>query len=543
MSDLAGRQEQAVTRTATSPAQAGGADVPPSPVAPEVVPGLAPRRRLRVWLVRLVPSLVPALLMGLISSRKMTNPVLSWDEIATVDVATRSTSQIWQLSHTIDAAVTPYYLFMHAWTAVFGISEWALRAPAWLAMAATAGLLGELGRRLLTPAAGLLGGLLFALIPNTSRYAQEARVYAITCMLFVLAALLLYRALDRPHAGNFVLYGASVALLGTSHLVALATLGGHAVIVGLHWHRTRRIRTVLAWVAATAGAALALAPLALASAGQMESQIGWIYGPITEGDLLAAPGKIVGSVGAAWLLVGLALLASWRSSRGVAELAALALMPVIVLATAAALGKPLWVPRYMLVAIPSLALLAAMGVVGLSTGVREAGGAARSSSGSGGLGRAGMARTLFVLVALTWASLPDQRALREVDSHNGGNYREAARTVAQQQQPGDVLLFEARKRDMRPGIYYYLRDDLGRPADFLLSQSAAEVGNLWPAEVEDPAARLREQRRVWFFVYGKPKNPTANRPDLAPALRSEFRVVKTWRMTSSTLVLYERVRP
>ena len=540
MSDLAGRPEHAATRTETAPAEARRRDVPPSPVRPDVAAGPAPRRWVRVRLSRLVPSLVPALLMALVSAWQLANPVLSWDEIATVDVATRTTSQIWRLSHTIDAAVTPYYLFMHAWTSVFGISEWALRAPAWLAMAATAGLIGELGRRVLSPATGLVGGLLFALVPNSSRYAQEARVYAIACMLFVLATLLLYRALDRPRARNFALYGVCVALLGTSHLVALATLGGHALMVGLHWHRTRQIRTALGWGAATAGAALALAPLALTGAGQMESQLGWIYGPPTFDDLLAAPAKVVGSAGAAWLLVGLALLATWRSSQRVAELAALAVLPVAVLAIAAWLGQPLWVPRYMLVAIPSLTLLAAMGVVGA---VGRVGEARRSSSESGGFGRAGVARTLLVLFALTWASLPDQRTLREVDSHNGGNYREAARTVSEQRQPGDVLLFEAGKRDMRPGIYHYLRDDPGRPADFLLSRSAAQVGDLRPVEVADPAATLQQQRRVWFFVYGRPRDPTANRPDLAPALRTEFRVRMTWRMASSTLVLYERVRP
>jgi hypothetical protein len=61
-------------------------------------------------------------------------------------------------------------------------------------------------------------------------------------------------------------------------------------------------------------------------------------------------------------------------------------------------------------------------------------------------------------------------------------------------------------------------------------------------EAADPAARLRTQQRVWFFVYGRPKDPTARRPDLAPALRSDFRTVRTWRMASSTLVLYERTR-
>jgi hypothetical protein len=39
-----------------------------------------------------------------------------------------------------------------------------------------------------------------------------------------------------------------------------------------------------------------------------------------------------------------------------------ALRPVAIVATGAALGQPIWVPRYLLIATPPLALLAALGV-------------------------------------------------------------------------------------------------------------------------------------------------------------------------------------
>ena len=528
MSDLAPMYGDAAG-VATLPGPAQGENGPPT--RSNGTPGTA-----RAWSVRLAPRLLPALLMGLVSAYQLADPVLSWDEIATVDVATRSTSQIWRLSHTMDASITPYYLFMHVWTGFFGISEWALRAPSWLAMAATAGLVGELGRRLFTPATGLLAGLLFVLIPSSSRYAQEARVYAIAAMLSVLAALLLYLALDRPSAAHFARYGGTVVLLGACHLIALAALGAHAVIVWLHWCRIRSGRAARAWLAAIAAAGLVLAPLALAGAGQLDDQLGWIYGPLTGKDLLTAPGAITGSVGVAWLLVGLAALASWHPLRRVAELTGLAVLPVAIVATGAALGQPIWVPRYLLIATPPLALLAALGV-------RQVAERSRRRSRASFRRRAGVARVVIVMVALAWAALPDQRTLREIDSRNGGNYRQAARIVALHQQPGDVLLFEAGTRHMRPGIYYYLRHESARPADVLLGQSAARSGDLRPVEVADPAVRMRDQRRIWFFLYGKPANPATSRPDLAPYLTSDFEVVRVWRMESSTLVLYQQTDP
>ncbi|WP_250006210.1 glycosyltransferase family 39 protein [Actinoplanes sp. M2I2] len=518
-------------------------------------PGTQRRARARLWLGRLVPVLVPALLMALISARHLATPVLSWDEVATADVATRTPAQIWRLAHHIDAAITPYYFFMHGWTEVFGISEWALRAPSWIAMALTAGLLGALGARLAGPAAGLLAGVIFALIPQTSRYAQEARVYAITCLLFVLATLLLHRLIDRPGARTALPYGLAVALLGAGHLVALSALAGHAVIVGLHWWRTRRTRTVVVWAAAVVVGVLPLAPLALTAAGQVDAQIGWIYGPLTLDDVLTAPEDIAGSAAVAWLLVGLALLVRDRPHR-IVPLAALALLPALVLGAAATAGQPFWVPRYLLVVLPWLALLAALATLGPTANRRSGrGGVERTpqpaqpetTSDSDrhppgaprGRRRAGLARAVVVLVAVAWAAWPAQRTLRETDSHNGGNYRAAARTVARHQQPGDVVLFPP-ERDLRAGLLYYLRDDPGRPADFLLSRTAAEAGDLRAVEAPDSAARLRAQQRVWFFAYGRPRDPTTARPDLAPVLRAEFRPVRTWRLSSSTLVLYQR---
>lgn len=488
------------------------------------------------WQPRLLPWLLPALLMGLVSAIRLTNPVLSWDEIATVDVATRNTTQIWRLSRTIDASVTPYYLFMHAWMDVFGISEWALRAPSWLAMTVTAGLVAELGRRLYSPATGLLAGMLFALLPSSSRYAQEARVYAIATMLSVIAVLLLYRAIDRPSVGRFTAYGISVALLGAGHLIALTVLGAHLVIIAMCVRRTRDRRPAWVWLAVTATAGLVLSPLALVGVGQLDDQLGWIYGPLTAKDLVTAPGAITGSVGVAWLLIGMATLATWRPSQRVAELIALAVLPVIVVAAGGALGQPIWVPRYLLVATPGLALLAAVGM-------RQAAVASRPQAPVGVYRRTDAVRIGVVLAAVAGAAVPDQWTLRAVDSRHGANYRQAARIVSRHQHPGDVLLFESRTRHTRPGIYYYLRHESDRPADLLLGQPAAEVGDLRPIEMTDPAARLRGQERVWFFLYGRPADPATSRPDLAPMLTRDFQAARVWRMESSTLVLYKRTHP
>jgi len=115
------------------------------------MPTVYPYRR---WL----PVAVPGLVMLGLGLFEATRPVLSWDEVATADVAHRSAGQIGRLLPHIDGVFGPYYLLMHVWTTLFGASVLSLRLPSILAMAGAAALTGELGRRLFGVTAGVLAG-------------------------------------------------------------------------------------------------------------------------------------------------------------------------------------------------------------------------------------------------------------------------------------------------------------------------------------------------------------------------------------------------
>ena len=88
----------------------------------------ATARQVRGRAVRLAPSILPGVMMLVIGLIGADRAVLSWDEVATADVARRSAAQIWHLSHTVDGVFAPYYLAMHLWTSVVGCST---RQPAW----------------------------------------------------------------------------------------------------------------------------------------------------------------------------------------------------------------------------------------------------------------------------------------------------------------------------------------------------------------------------------------------------------------------------
>ncbi|WP_091069078.1 glycosyltransferase family 39 protein [Micromonospora humi] len=174
---------------------------------------------------------VPGLLTLAVTLVGIGHAQLWRDELATWSAATRPLPDLARLTGTIDAATGPYYLLMHAWTALAGTSPTALRLPSALAMAGAAALTARLGARLAGDRAGLLAGLLFSVLPATSRYGQEARPYALATLLAVLATLLLVDGLRRPTWRRWAGYAVAVAALGLLHLIALTLLAAHAVAV------------------------------------------------------------------------------------------------------------------------------------------------------------------------------------------------------------------------------------------------------------------------------------------------------------------------
>jgi hypothetical protein len=136
-------------------------------------------------------------LWGLVRDSAMGN-----DEVATRWAAGLPLGQLELLLRHVDAVHGLYYLLMHAWLAV-GTSPAVLRIPSVLAMTGAAALLAVLGRRLTgSAAAGLLAGLVMAVTPAITYYAQTARSYALVFACVLAATLTLLRALDSAPAAS-----------------------------------------------------------------------------------------------------------------------------------------------------------------------------------------------------------------------------------------------------------------------------------------------------------------------------------------------------
>ncbi|MBQ0901700.1 glycosyltransferase family 39 protein [Micromonospora sp. U21] len=486
-------------------------------------------RRVPVWLP-------PAVLTLAVTGTGLGSAQLWRDELATWSAATRSPGDLARLAATIDAAAGPYYLLMHGWLALVGDSTVALRAPAALAMAAAAGLLAVLGARLVDGRTGLSAGLLFALLPGTSRYGQEARPYALATALAVLATLLLVTALRRPGWARWAGYAAAVAALGLTHLIALTLLVAHALVVLIAGWRGRAAagvagseaaganrsdrpdrpdRRAWRWVVALLPAALLVGPLLLKAGTQRSRQLDWVD-PARLDDLSALPGGVAQSSLVGGLLVGLTALGAARLGRRALLPLSAVLLPVLLLFTAGTV-VPLWVPRYLVFVVPFACLLAGAALAGVA------------------------APAALAVVALTGLlGLPDQAALRRTHEWPRSapvDYAGAARVIADGQRPGDAVVYSPRDSwlFLDLGVEYHLGNP---PRDVLVTEDEVRRGDLWAAECPRPARCLAGTPRVWLVVAGRHAEPLATVPGAkGDALRADFTSARVWQRPGLTVAL------
>ena len=453
--------------------------------------------------------LVPALVTLVILAWDLGTPSYWRDEAATLDAEARSVSALLRMLTHVDAVHAGYYLLMWPIVHTFGTAEVVLRLPSALAMAAAAAGVAALGRRLHSPRAGLLAGLVFAVLPQVSRYGQEGRSYAFVLACAVLASYLLVRATGGPRHRFWAGYGCAVAALGVLNLFGLLLLAGHAVFL-LAGHRALLAR----WLTVAALACLPALPVAVL-AWRQRDQLGWLTAPDT-----TAPHDLIlwlaGSTGSAVLvsfLIGLGL----RSRTGAAT-AWLALpwlvAPPVLLLSATEIAMPVYTQRYVVYCLPALALPAGIGLAAIA-----------------------LAPRVIALVLLAGLGLPTQLVQRQADGH-GDDIRAAATVLAQHERPGDGVLYDCPTcyyRDMPREFAFGYPAAFGPLDDLSLAQSPRASGTLRGIQTGQAtlSRRLDGVSRVWLVETGGTSVPV-------PLADSGLHRAAAYTAGDITVALYER---
>jgi mannosyltransferase len=479
----------------------------------------------------------PALITLIFGFYQVGNPELWRDELASWSFASRPVPDLIAAARHTGAAQLAYYLALHFWMAAFGDSTDAMRAPSVLAMAGAAACVALIGRRLAGNWAGLLAGLVFALVPSVSRFAQEVRFYAFAVLAVTLATLLLLRALDRPSVPRWLSYAASLTLVGYIDLVALSVVAGHIAGTVLRcWND--RDRRQLGFLAAVAGGMAACVPILIAGATQAGSQIGWIARPgLDLTDFSFFGRNLFYSTSVAAALIILAILAWAVAWRDAAFLTALAIGPVAVVWLISQGSYSYFFPRYLLFTVGAWAVLAGIGLSSLDA-------------------RIGVSAVLILAIL----GAGDQQVIRETGAHNWStypagsgvhymDYASAAAFVARQARAGDGIIYQ-QHRDrwlmVGYGLQYYLARDMPNgvpvPHQLFVARTAAEAGTLYPELCRQPAACLGAEPRIWVIAVGRQRSPyRAVTPAQAAVLRPRYRLSLVKHERGLTTFLLTRV--
>jgi mannosyltransferase len=501
---------------------------------------------------------VPAAVTAALGLYRIGAPMLWRDELATWSATSRSLTQLYSMVHHIDAVFGVYYFGLHLWMAIFGDSATAMRIPSVIAMTGTAALTGLIGRRLGGVGVGLVGGLVFALIPSVSGYGQEARPYVFAVFFATLATLMLLRALERPSWGRWGLYALALGAAGACHLVALCVLAGHAVAVLIAcWQRTERagdgtvavrIRSALAeseTVTILAGYCLAAivavvidAPIILVGHRQSVWQIGQQPTP-SLADLAGATGmwsQLFQSTPVAIAVIVLALTSVAVAPRRAATWYSLAfaVVPILALWVVSQGSASYWAVRYLLFTVPAWAVSAGLAIDGIGQRLRSW---PTARFGSFLQPRYAVAAVLVAAVGLL--GVHDQWAIRQYLAHdawaypsvvpNGQqvDYVAAAAVIAAKQRPGDGIVFQVNDFNhyqVDTSVAYFLRGK-PQPKPVFQAKTQAQAGRLQPGLCDQPASCLSGTPRLWvvyvnWLPQGTYRDPFAAIPaDEAAVLR------------------------
>ena len=539
----------------------------PAPVAPdhgtsqppdaEAPAGARSRWAVSSWLPVAVVAAVMAVLgvWDLARHNAMGN-----DEVASRWAATLSLGRLFHLLGNLDAVHGLYYLLLHCWIAV-GSTPTIIRIPSVIFMTAAAGLVVILARRLTGSAwAGLFAGLIMALDPVISYYAQTARSYAMVFCVVVAATLVLVRALeaeDDARAGQelagrrlrdrWVAYAALITLGGYLNELSLLVLAAHAVTVLL----TRYGRpTVRRWFVSGAVGAILVLPVFVLSIKEAAADtgatrpdlhdIGVLFHEYFGATFLVAAGMLVLAVFALLPVPSLPAIrisrpspaagadadSAWWNRGGFclpSVAAPLLVLPSALLVVESVVGKALYADRYILYCEAGAALLAGAGAYRLGQwagpwlGRRLAGW--REQRGAAGWRSLVWLPGVLVCVCALILQFGAQQRARTPQSRLF-DFGDPAFYIGKHAQAGDgVLFFSIFYRKIRLGYPQDFRD----VTDFAMAVSPAQAGTYNGVNKPLPEVRslMLTYRRIWVVGH----YPSAHVS--APAIAGESEVLLT----------------
>jgi 4-amino-4-deoxy-L-arabinose transferase-like glycosyltransferase len=415
------------------------------------------------------------------------------DEAASVHFATIPWWPFLRLLWGYQGNMTLYYFALRAWMH-WGDSEFVVRGLSALFGILTIPSVYALGKRLFDRPTGLIAAALLSVHRFHVAFSQEARGYSLLLFLLVLTTYALIVAMESDQRlWRWILFAITAALCVYAHIFAVLALAAH--MLAIVFPRPFRVRSSTVAVTTFLFGFLVV-PMAAFVLLHHSDQINWVPQPALSEifeflQLLTSQGGIL-LIGVYLALCGLAF---WHSDRVAGSdkenwaLRLLALWLVLppALTIAASAIKPIFYPRYMVMCVPALVMLAARGIVRLSClpAVKY---------------WAAAAALALVLTLSAWGT--HQYFVNFTTETS--DWRSAVGYILQRQQPGDGIIFYI------PNDYAYLYYTRRAETQHEVTE-APDI--LYPPEPWRPLSRaevksdISGRKRVWLVLHIESLDP------------------------------------
>jgi mannosyltransferase len=458
----------------------------------------------RIWIILGITTIIGAALrLHLLSARSI------WiDEGASISFATLPWGSFLRTLWSYQGNMALYYFVLRPWIHL-GDSEFAVRSLSVLFGVLTIPAIYFLGTRLFDRATGLTAAGLLSVHAFHIHWSQEARGYTLLTLLLVVAAYFLVCALEsieqKEYWGYWIAFTVSAALAFYAHIFAVFVLAAFALSIA--FRKPFRVRTNTVVVIAILFEHL-IAPMALfVLVNRSGNQLSWLPRPslaeIWEFLLLLTSQGGILLLALYLCLAGLVFMrptgiieGNWDKEKWAIRLLVLWVFLPPLLTLAATPVKLLFYPRYMVMCVPAMVLLAARGLTRLYHAPL-----ARRWAGTSAL--------VVVLILSGWGTYRYSTNLAQENT----DWRSAVSYILEHQQPGDgVLIYRAHALCYR---YYTHRaesehrfvtaPDVVYPvADATRLVSREEIG-----------ADTAGHQRIWLLLHSE-----NDRPDELAVLRS-----------------------
>jgi mannosyltransferase len=415
-----------------------------------------------------------------------------FDEGVSVGIARLDWDNFGRILWRREANMSLYYLLLRGWLQI-GQSEFFVRTLSVLLALATIPAIYFLGRRLFDSRAGMIAAILLTVNAYHVRYSQEARSYSLMVLLCVGSSLYFLKVIELPSRRNRIAY----ILLSSAAVYAHFYSG---LLLAAQWLSLlfldrksvpQEMRKDWRWLA------LLVSPIAVFVATTGAGPLRWIQRPGLK-SLWTLGLRLAGNDGAILLLAyAVACLAAiapvvfapgqtkmrvpWETWRYRFLFLWLAFPILLVLALSQA--RPLYLPRYFIMCLPALLLLAAAGLARIRQPWIVA-----------------LATLLFVILSIQGTASYYRRDFEDTDRED---WRGATQYILANARPGDAILFHVPMGRMPYEYYLSLQNTISKNPTVLYPSHGDQID--FRDFVEKPSydqlgQSLPKYQRVWLVL-------------------------------------------